>query len=79
MLQFNVDFKLKSNMVYVNFSYYKRRISLEDQEKVLVLSREGYTQLEIAAHLGCTRSCVSEILKTILAGSVKDAKIPGWK
>ena len=58
----------------------KRRISLEDRGKVLALSEEGYTQREIAACVGCTQSRVSEILKKKrLAGSVKDANIPGWK
>jgi transposase len=58
----------------------KPRISLERRGTVLALSREGYTQRQIAGKVGCSQRSASDILKKKqLTGSVKDLKIPGKK
>ena len=41
----------------------KPRISLEDNEKVLALSEEGYSQRVIAVHVGGSQRSVCDILK----------------
>ena len=41
----------------------KPRISLEDNGKVLALSKEGYSHLLIAVHVGCSQRSVCDILK----------------
>ncbi|CAB4036684.1 Transposable element Tc1 transposase, partial [Paramuricea clavata] len=59
---------------------YEVGISLERRGTVLVLSREGYTQRQIAGKVGCSQRSVSDILKKKqLTGSVKDIKILGKK
>ena len=45
----------------------------------MALAEEGYTQRVIAARVGCTQASVSGILKKMVYGNVKDAKIPGQK
>ena len=58
----------------------KPRITLEDRGTILTSSKEGYTQLVIAARFGCTQASVSGIFKKkMIYGNVKDAKIPGRK
>ena len=42
----------------------------------MALLEEGYTQRVTAARVGCTQASVSEILKKMVYGNVKDAKNP---